>query len=736
MATQVAEINASLGLIDNISPVLQNVTRAVKGVIETSKQAQMATGTMIDTGAVASSNVALAQAEAEIKSMEEATGGLQNQHENYNKEVEKSEGFLANMKGKVAGLIGAYAGMQTVKAFAGYANELASAHGRLKAIVDTEQEALNLQRSVYASAQATRGQYGETMDLMVKMRTQAGDVFTSNEEALKFAELINKSFKSFGTSGAEAQGAIRQLTQALASGVLRGDELNSVMENSPQLIGYIADYLNVPRGQIRAMAADGKLTADVIKQAMFAASDEIDASFRQMPMTFADVGNGIKEAFLFGLHPAVQAVTNMLNSDAGQAFFQTLIQGAQMAGLTISGVVQVISWIGEGFMAIWPIISPIMMALIGMMALYQAHILAGAIATGVGAAATAVKAFAEKAHADGLMAAMAAQWGLNKAILASPIFWIPALIMAVIGVVALLIKWINHVKGTSFTVIGSIVGAIGVAIAVIQNGFINLVNGILAAIEIAYNGFIKFGNFIGKVFGPPLRAALRQFESFAQSVLSVLSNVASRIDAVFGSNLAAVVGGWSSSLSRSIDGMISDTYKQGQEVHLQTLQKVDYRQRFQAGHDLANRVTEGIKGAMPKLTPEMPQMPQMSQMPQGATPVGAMPQEGGAGKGSGGKKAKARDDSKNIRKTADNTGRIKDKLDQGIKVKNEDLTYLRELATSRSITTLSLDKVLVEVNNSFGDVHENVDLDGWQSSIEAGLMEAIHTTVEGGGLPA
>lgn len=269
------------------------------------------------------------------------------------------------------------------------ADSMTTTRARLDLMNDGLQTTAELQDMIMESANRSRASYQTTADAVAKMGVMAGDAFSSNEELIMFSELINKQFAIAGTSAAGIDAAMLQLTQAMSSGVLRGEELNSVFEQAPTIIQTIADYLGVPIGKIREMAAEGQITSTIVKNAMLASADEINAKFESMPMTFAQVWTIAKNIAL----EAFQPVLTMIG------------QGAQ--------------WIYDN----WSTIAPIFYAV---------------------AAAVGVLAVAYGIWKVVTLAQTIAQWALNSALLASPITWI---VLAIAAVVAALVYWINTVGG-------------------------------------------------------------------------------------------------------------------------------------------------------------------------------------------------------------------------------------------------------------------------------------------------
>lgn len=269
------------------------------------------------------------------------------------------------------------------------ADSMTTTRARLGLMNDGLQTTAELQDMIMESANRSRAAYSTTADAVAKMGIMAGDAFSSNEELIAFSELINKQFTIAGTSAAGIDAAMLQLTQAMSSGVLRGEELNSVFEQAPTIIQTIADYLGVPIGKIREMAAEGQITSTIVKNAMLASADEINAKFASMPMTFSQVWTIAKNI-------ALEAFTPVL----------TLIgQGAQ--------------WIYDN----WSTIAPIFWGL-------AAAALGYAVALGIQTAATWIATGAAQAFFTTL--------------LTNPLFWIA---LAIGVVVAAIYKWVQSVGG-------------------------------------------------------------------------------------------------------------------------------------------------------------------------------------------------------------------------------------------------------------------------------------------------
>ena len=297
-----------------------------------------------------------------------------------------------------------------------------------------------LEAKVMASAQRSRAYYMDTAAAVAKLGTNARDAFTNMDEVIAFSELVNKSFVIGGAGAQEQSAAMLQLTQAMASGVLRGEELNSIFENAPGIIQSIAKYLDVPIGQIRTMASEGQITADIVKNAMFEAAGDIERNFSNIPKTWEQIWTGMKNKALSIFAP----ILNKLNQIADSSKFETVSNGVIGALAAIASVATVVldllingaSWVVDN----WSWLSPVIYGVAAALGVYYGAQLAantvGLISKGVHIAMAGAKMI-QLAATGALTAATAAetaqQYGLNAALYACPLVWIIILIIALVA---------------------------------------------------------------------------------------------------------------------------------------------------------------------------------------------------------------------------------------------------------------------------------------------------------------
>jgi tape measure domain-containing protein len=345
---------------------------------------------------------------------------------------------------------------------------------RLKTIEDGSKTGQELQDSIMAAAQRSRTGFGIMADSVAKLRSQAGEAFKSNDEAIAFAEQLNKLYKIGGASLEQQKAGTLQITQALASGVLRGDEFNSMMENAPLVAQKLARHLGVSVGQLRAMAKDGQLTGDTLKNALLGSAVETNAEFAKMPMTFADMMTQIGNVASYAFQPLIQAWQEFINSTAGQNF---------MAGLETAmfAIGQIALWLFNLFVAGWNWVTEnINIVMTALMLLAAVALIAG------------VAMFVA-----GLMAG--APWA-----------WLMLILIGVIGI-ALLIATALNAMGISFLdVAAAIVAAFVFVGTVVYDIIMFVINLVMYMIAPIVNLFIGIYN-IGLAVAEFLRNVFKRF---------------------------------------------------------------------------------------------------------------------------------------------------------------------------------------------------------------------------------
>lgn len=640
-----------------------------------------------------------------------------NEQGQFNRTIEEGTNNANDLMNMIKGAAAAYVSVQGIMSVMNLSDSIASTSAKLNMMNDGLQTTAQLQDMIFLSAERSRGSYMDTMNTVAKLGNLASDAFTSSEEVIAFAEQLQKQFVIAGAGTSEIQNATLQLTQALASGVLRGDELNSIFEQAPTIIQSIADYLDVPMGQIREMASEGELTADIVKAAMFAAADETNAKFESMPKTFEQIGQSIQNTAVIAFQPFLEKLNEIGNSEA----FNNLINGAIEAVSFLAGVAlqafDLVLQVGTAIADNWSWISPIIYGVAAALAVYYGAQLAvnaiNAISKGIHiamAVAQMIQAAATGTLTAATAAEIAAQNGLNAALYACPLVWIIVLIIALIALFYAAVAAVNKFAGTSVSATGIICGAIMVAVAFIGNIFVALINFVIDIFVVLWNFIAAFANFFANVFTDPIGAIARLFFDLVDTVLSLLQSLASAIDTIFGSNLSGAVQGWRDSLG----GWVDETFGQGTEVMAQMNAEDMHLGRFEYGDawDAGYSFGEGIEDTVSNFDPSSLFDSNIPSADDYATDYSGYGGVGGIG-----------DDVSDI---AGNTGAIADSMD----ITSEELKYLRDLAEQETVNRFTTAEITIEQTNN-NNISGDTDLDGVVSGLTDAVNEAVDIITEG-----
>lgn len=730
-----ATVQSQLTVRDGMSPILRRINQNLQTLTGSFIQMQQVSANPIATqnmqAAVSGLNQIfdeLGMVTAEINGVTAAQHGfndavdagtssiqtMRNAQNGFNASVQAGNTSLDGMLDKVKGVVTTLAAASGVRALFDTSDRMAGVTARLSLIVDDQNSVESLQQKIFASAQASRGAYLDVMDTVSKLGLTAGDAFTGNDEMIRFAQLMNQNFVIAGASATEQSSAMYQLTQAMAAGKLQGDEYRSIIENAPLLANSIEDYMRNVQGATGSMkdwAAEGLLTSDVIKAALFSSADEIEARFAQMPRTWSQNWTMMKNNALIALQPLYNYIGQLANDPRVLTAINEItgaISGiAQIAIPVIDLIVSGLVWTGENLEWIMPLLLGVAAAYVlihGAVAVYNT---VTAISNGlqaVAAARSAFKAGASIAEAAATTTATGAQVGLNAALYACPIVWILLIIIAVIAAIYGVVAAINHLTGSTLSATGIIAGAFMVAFAFIGNILIAAYNLVVDVFVLIYNLVAEVANFIGNVFVDPIGAVCRLFFGLADTVLGILQALASAIDAIFGSNLAGAVQGWRDSLG----GWVDDTFGQGEQV-MAKLNADDLKlDRFEYGAawDLGYNAGAGLEASIGDMFSFDPSSLTTGFDPNSVDMSGYQPALDGIN---------------------DNTGSTAASL----KNMSEDVAYMRDIAEREAInrfTTAELHIDMTGMNNRF---ENDMDVDGVIDRFVTGVTEALDVAGEG-----
>lgn len=645
----------------------------------------------------------------------------------FNQEIQEGVSGAEGLMGMIKRMVGAYVGIQSVGKILNMSDELTQTTSRLdlmnnsfNEINGTANETSELVNMVYAAAQDARGSLDSMASVVARFGNNARDAFGNSEEVVAFADLVQKQMAIAGASTQEAANAELQLSQALGSGVLRGDELNSIFEQAPNLIQNIADYLDVPIGQIREMAADGELSADVVKAAIFAAADDINGKFDEMPMTWGQIWQSMQNTAVMAFQPVLQRLNGMANSDAFQGFVDGAIEAM---ATTANMVLNIFDLVGSvaGFVADnWSMISPIVYGIAAALAVYGTYLtitkgmeIACTVTKTVMTIATYAHAAATRTAVNATTAETAAQLGLNTAFLSCPVVWITLLVIALIAVFYAAVAAVNHFAGTSVSATGLICGAFATALAFIGNLFIGAANTIIGTGVTLWNLIANFVNAFALVFNNPVAGIEALFLSLFNFIVEVIESAARMLDAVFGSSLADAVAGIQNKVQAKVDAVITENG--GSEI-LKTVEMSDYQfNRFNYG-DAWNSGYNFGQGIDDKISNfSLSDIFGKTDIPNPDDYISGF-SDAIANSGAGG----------NLDSIADDTSAIKDSVD----ITDEDLKYLRDIAEQEAINRFTTAEIKLDMTNN-NNVSSNADLDGIVDGMTTKVLEALEIVREG-----
>lgn len=633
----------------------------------------------------------------------------------FNQEISAGTQQANELTNTIKRAVAAYVSIQSVGKALNISDELVQTTSRLNMMNDGVQTTAELVNMVYAAAQDARGSFSQMADVVARFGNNAKDAFSSSEEVVAFADLIQKQMTIAGASTQEAANAELQLSQALGSGVLRGDELNSIFEQAPNLIQNIADYLDVPIGKIREMAADGELSADVVKAAIFSAADDINSKFNEMPMTWGQMWQSMQNTTLIAFQPVLQRLNDLANSEA----FQTFIQGAIEAMATLANIllnvfdlaVSIGTFIGDN----WSIIAPIVYGIVAALTAYIAISAIVAAINGVMAIAEGVKAAAQMMATGATFAETAAQQGLNAALMACPLTWIIMLILALIVVIFAVCNAIAKMTGIANSGFGVITGGVNVVIQFFKNLGLTVANialGIGNAIAaLASNMMTAFHNAICSVQS--------WFYNLLSTALSVIEGICAALNKLpfveFDySGISSAADDYAAKASEAAGNKedyqsISDAFNEGFTT-FDAFQDGWASDAFNAGAAWGDGVADKVSNFSLSDVFGQTDIPNVGDYTSGFSDAIA---NSGVGDGIG-----------NI---DDNTGKIKDSLD----ITEEDLKYLRDIAEQEAINRFTTAEINVDMSGMQNTVNSGDDIDGFMTKLTDSVNEAVDNMTEG-----
>jgi tape measure domain-containing protein len=680
-----ATIQQSIAITDGVTPQFQKMAKAAEATTGKFEKAAVAANRIenavphttviqvenIGAAAYASANgfnSASMSATNFKNSLGEISGGF-----GKIREVMSSTFGQFAMFGVVVGLIMKLVSYlsQIPSKLAGLSDEYSGIVARIKLITNSQEQAVALNDQIYYSALRARGSYAGMADAVAKIGLTAKEAFPDPQAIVPFVENIQKLFTVGGTGIQQQKDAMLQLTQALGSGKLQGDEFRSIAEAAPMIEQIVAHFMGVTQGELKQLSTEGKITADIMKNAILGATDEINQKFAAMPLTWGQIWQNMQTVAFRAFVPVFEQISAIANGNIMKSFSETTGQAFFLAGQAVAGLINNIRWLAGIVINNGAMFTPVFVGL--AIVLFGAAMNAGYAATM--ALTHAVASTAETAAIIGLTVA---QEGLNAALAICPLSWIVFGVIAVIGIFYLAVAVVNHFAGTSISATGIVVGV-----------FFWLGGMIYNIVAFVWNIFLGFVEFLGNAFKNPTAAIYNLFAVIWNGIVELVGRSVNEIIGLINKIPGMEVGfvNWGKGLSTKIPisgGVDLSAYN------------MDYSSgNFMKGYDIGAKGLSGI-------------------LPESLTPPGAPGNFGGD------------DIGQNTKDTADNTGKIKDAME----ITDEDIKYLRDIAEQEAINKYTTAEVKIEMGGIQNNINNDTDIDGMMRYINDTLIGGMQAGAE------
>ncbi len=741
-----ATIQSSIKLTDGMTPALRSMNKALGIVINSFESMQRASARGVDVNKIRQARSEWAKSQVHLNNIEREINENRIAQDKFNKSVRKGTSDANKLWGKLKDVAKMYIGFQSLMGIVNASDQLAMTKSRINLMTGDLDKTNEVMDKIYESAQRSRAGYYETADAVAKLKQRTGKLFGSFDETIAFTETLNKMFAIAGTQPQEIASAMLQLTQAMGSGVLRGEEFNAIFEASPNILETVADYMNVPIGQLRNMAAEGKITSAIIKNAIFDSIGKVNEQFEGLAWTWRQVWTVMWNYVKKVAEPILEQINKIANSEKFRNFANAFANAIKVVIDVLGYVFDLALDVFNVFYENWSFIGPIVYGIAGAFLMYKGALMAVwtwqklcAIATGALTIAKIIGTFAT----HGITAATARwakiQLGLNGALWACPLTWIVLAIIAVIVVIYLVIAAINKFAGTSYSATGFVAGCFRALGAIIWN-----------VVAYIWNAVASFVEFFANAFKHPIYSVKKMFVSLATNFLDLIISMTKGWDK-FATNMVNVI---IKAVNGIIDGWnwLADSWI-GRKLGLETKahlserksitsdlenakaslqasvanQPADYwtaprmemknvGESFDKGYEWGKGVADGLSNSGSKLDAL-----------EGLWGKGAMSPANGlndVGKAlSGGYGSPSNDALTDYAKQiADNTS--------DIAANEEDISYMRDLAEREAINRYTMTDLKIEMTNN-NKINSNMDLDKVVNYLQQKVYEGVLATADG-----
>lgn len=704
-------IRTAIALYDGVTSPLQSMHKAMGVVLNTFESMQQASGRAVDTTAIREAREEWAKAGTAFDAIEENIRNANNEQQKFNNSIRggnnSANGLLSTIK-KIAVAAGGIVGINKVQ---NISDKLASTKARLNLLVDDGGSVDVLEQKIMASAQRSRSVYFDTASAVAKLGLNAGNAFNGDmNQVIAFMEQVNKQFVIGGATAQEQSNAMIQLTQAMAAGALRGEELNSILDGAPGIARAIEKYMGIAEGSIKTVAQEGKVTAEVVKNAMFAMADETNAKFDSMPKTWAQIWAGMKNKALSMFAPILTKINQIANSTKFQQVTTALINGLAGVANIASSVLDILISIASVIVDNWSWIQPIIMGIVAAMLIYNGVALATNIIMGIQATAKAVHAAATAMEAGATFTATVAQQGLNAALLACPLTWIILLIIAVIAAIYAACAAVAKFTGVANSGFGVICGGIMVVIAFFKNLGLSVANIALGI----WNALGACASNIGTAFHNVISNVQGWFYNLLSTALTVVAGICEALNKLpfVEFDYSGITNKASEYAAKSAEAYgnveeyksVADAFNEGMST-FDTFQDGWAADAFASGAAWGDGVADKVSG--------MFDFSALDSM--GADSLDAFNLGNDLDSIYG-----------NTGDIANNTAATADALD----IAEEDLAYLRDIAEREAINRFTTAEIKVEQHNE-NHISKDADLDGIMDAWANDFAEKLEVSEEG-----
>ena len=674
-----ATIKTAISLYDGVTGPMRSMVKVMDTVISGFERMGAASNSAVNVSEMMSARAELTKLSGQLDTIESSIASANDRQKQLNQSFRNGTSAANGLLQKVKNLAIAYGGMQAVSKLVGLSDQLTGTKARLNFLVDDGGSVAELESQIMASAQRSRSYYLDTASAIATMGANVGAAFSGNDELIAFMEQVNKQFVIGGASAQGQSAAMLQLTQAMAAGALRGEELNSILENAPGIARAIESYMGVAEGSITQYAEQGLITSEVVKNALFAAADEVNAKFESMPMTWAQAANIFKNSLLSIFSP----VLDQINAIANSADFQTMLYGIldALAGVAnIASMVISLMTAGASFIINnWDYIGPMLMGIV-----------------------------------TALIAVSAAQAVVNAVMAANPVMLIVIGVGMLIGLLYAAAQQFATMTGVASSGFGVITGGINVVIQFFVNLGLTVANIALGI----WNAMCACAENIGIAFHNTIAGVQSWFYNLLSTALTVVAGICEALN-----QLPFVEFDYS-----GITGQAQAYANKAAEAEAGKKSYVNVGDAFSAGLDTFDTFSSGWAsdafnagsswgdGVMDKVS--------------GIFDAGSMDFMG-AFSGAGGASSfdysgALADTAGNTADTAANTAKAANALD----IAQEDLAYMKDIAERESINRYTTAEIVIHQNNE-NHIGSDLDLDGIMTGMTERIIEEVNISADG-----